>query len=159
MTQIMVALDVQSPGDARQIIRQLPHVVWWEIGMELASHPDGVLFVLDLVAEPSSVFLDLKLSDIRPTVGRAVESIVRHVGPAYLSVRTGLAEAMSAADGSCTTIVHVPHLTSDLAATASRSSAKAIVSRAELAASWRHLNPGVDLIVPGICRGRARMIT
>jgi orotidine-5'-phosphate decarboxylase len=151
----MIALDVPSPNEARILMDTIPECGWWKIGLELFSHPDGPAFTRDLVSgdydgRKTSIFLDLKFADIPTTVGRAVASIYRNICPAYLSVREGLAEAMTEADKAWMEIVYVPHLTSDLMATAIKTDATTIVTRSQLLDNWKALNPDVTTIVPGV---------
>ncbi len=78
MTQnpIIVALDVASVEEARALVRRLPSVSFYKVGMELYCAA-GMDFVRELLGEGKEVFLDLKLYDIGETVKRAVAQVAR----------------------------------------------------------------------------------
>jgi orotidine-5'-phosphate decarboxylase len=72
---IIVALDVASVEEARQLVRQIgPGVGFYKVGMELYSAA-GMDFVRELLDEGKEVFLDLKFYDIGETVKRAVAQV------------------------------------------------------------------------------------
>lgn len=82
---IIVALDVESAAQARDIVRRLDDSVdFYKVGMELyaAAGPD---FARELIAEGKQVFLDLKLYDIPETVKRAVAQVAQ-IGVKFLTV-------------------------------------------------------------------------
>ncbi len=74
MSEIIVALDVQSRREAEDKVKEIGEAVnFYKIGLELftAEGPDVVKAVKDL---GKKVFLDLKFHDIPRTVERAVRS-------------------------------------------------------------------------------------
>ena len=74
---IIVALDVESSGQASELVKRLgDSVSFYKVGMELyaAAGMDVVRALLDAGKE---VFLDLKLYDIPETVRRAVAQVAR----------------------------------------------------------------------------------
>ena len=72
MNPIIVALDLDSPGKARELVRRLGgRVTFYKVGLELYA-TGGMDFVGELIAAGNDVFLDLKLYDIGETVKRAV---------------------------------------------------------------------------------------
>ena len=69
--RIIVALDVETPDEARRIARELvSHVGAFKIGMQLFTAA-GPSIVRDLVEQGNKVFLDLKFHDIPNTVAKA----------------------------------------------------------------------------------------
>lgn len=82
---LIIALDVDSPDAARQLIRQLgDSVSFYKIGLELYA-AGGVDFVREVLAGGNRVFLDLKFYDIPETVKRAVAQVTR-LGVSFLTV-------------------------------------------------------------------------
>jgi orotidine-5'-phosphate decarboxylase len=82
---IIVALDVESSGQASELVKRLgDSVSFYKVGMELyaAAGMDVVRALLDAGKE---VFLDLKLYDIPETVRRAVAQVAR-TGVRFLTV-------------------------------------------------------------------------
>ena len=74
---IIVALDLESAGEARALAAQLgPRSDFYKVGMELYAAA-GMDFVRELQAGGKQVFLDLKLYDIPETVKRAVAQVAR----------------------------------------------------------------------------------
>jgi orotidine-5'-phosphate decarboxylase len=75
MNPIIVALDLDAPQKARELVRRLGgQVDFYKVGLELYATA-GMDFVRELIAEGKDVFLDLKLYDIGETVKRAVARI------------------------------------------------------------------------------------
>ena len=72
--RLIVALDVPSATQARQIVQFLGETVTtYKVGKQLFT-AEGPQLVRDLVASGSKVFLDLKFHDIPNTVAGAVRS-------------------------------------------------------------------------------------
>lgn len=149
--RVIVALDVPTPDDALHLVRVIG-ADWYKVGLELIYARGGLDLARRLLDDGLHLFLDAKLSDIPTTVARATAAICRDVAPHYLSVRTAIPEAIEASFGR-TVIAAVPSLTSDLTATASKSSARAIVCAPGLTANTRALNPGAAIICPGVRLG------
>jgi orotidine-5'-phosphate decarboxylase len=75
--RIIVALDVESPREARRLIRTLaPHVQCFKVGKQLfvAAGPDIVRLIH---RQGRDVFLDLKFHDIPNTVAKAMVEAAR----------------------------------------------------------------------------------
>lgn len=74
---LIIALDVPTPKEARDIVRSLGDSArFYKVGLELYAAA-GMDFVRELKAEGCRVFLDLKLYDISETVKRAVARIAQ----------------------------------------------------------------------------------
>jgi len=74
---IIVALDVDSAGEARSLVAKLGGAVnFYKVGLELYAAA-GVEFVHELIHSGKDVFLDLKVYDIPETVKRAVAQVAR----------------------------------------------------------------------------------
>jgi orotidine-5'-phosphate decarboxylase len=82
---IIVALDVDSAGEARALATRLGQGVdFYKVGMELYA-AGGMEIVRELKDRGKQVFLDLKLYDIPETVRRTVAQVAR-VGVRFLTV-------------------------------------------------------------------------
>jgi orotidine-5'-phosphate decarboxylase len=82
---IIVALDVESAGEARVLVSRLkPQVQFYKVGMELYA-AEGVSFVRELIDQGLQVFLDLKFYDIPETVRRAVAQVSK-MGVRFLTI-------------------------------------------------------------------------
>jgi orotidine-5'-phosphate decarboxylase len=82
---IIVALDVESPEQARELVRTLADSVnFYKVGMELYAAA-GPEFVRELITQGCEVFLDLKFYDIPETVRRAVAQVTR-LGARFLTI-------------------------------------------------------------------------
>ena len=98
MNPIIVALDLDSPEKARELVRRLGgHVTFYKVGLELYA-TGGMDFVGELIAAGNDVFLDLKLYDIGETVKRAVERIAAS-GVRFTTVHGSGAVMRAAAKG------------------------------------------------------------
>lgn len=73
-TRLMVALDVDTPEAALDLVRRIgPAVAWYKVGKQLFTR-SGPAVVHRLKDQGKSVFLDLKFHDIPNTVAHAVRS-------------------------------------------------------------------------------------
>ncbi|MBC7901176.1 MAG: orotidine-5'-phosphate decarboxylase [Saprospiraceae bacterium] len=69
--KLIVALDVESVGEARDIIAEIGHTVGaFKIGLQLFTSAGGS-FVREIIQSGTKVFLDLKFHDIPNTVAKA----------------------------------------------------------------------------------------
>jgi orotidine-5'-phosphate decarboxylase len=92
---IIVALDVESAAEARELVAKLGKSVdFYKVGMELYA-ASGMEMVRDLQEQGKNVFLDLKFYDIPETVKRAVAQVAK-TGVQFLTVH-GSASIMRAA--------------------------------------------------------------
>jgi orotidine-5'-phosphate decarboxylase len=74
-SRAIVALDVETPGQARALVAALGDAAsFYKVGLELYTSA-GMDFVRELKAEGRRVFLDLKMYDIGETVKRAVAQV------------------------------------------------------------------------------------
>ncbi len=93
--RLIVALDVESVGDARALVETLGDAaLFYKIGLELA-YAGGLDLAADLKQAGKRVFLDLKLHDIGATVERATRQIAR-LGADFLTIH-GFEQSMQAA--------------------------------------------------------------
>jgi orotidine-5'-phosphate decarboxylase len=175
--RLIVALDVPSAAQARQLIQSLGETVnTYKIGKQLFV-AEGPQFVRELVASGRKVFLDLKFHDIPNTVAEAVRSAAS-LGVSMLNVHASggskmmKAAAEAAAQSSTKPLVlAVTVLTSlsdadmqeigvsgnaqtqvlRLAALARRAGCGGIIASAqEAGALRRELGEGFDIVVLGI---------
>ncbi|MBZ2183989.1 MAG: orotidine-5'-phosphate decarboxylase [Bryobacter sp.] len=111
---IIVALDVESSGQALHLIDQLGDTVdFYKIGLELFA-AEGTSIVHAVLARRKKVFLDLKFHDIPETVRRAV-SRAASLGVHLLTVHAYpqvMAAAVAGKAGSPLQILGVTVLTS-----------------------------------------------
>ncbi len=170
---IIVALDVESAGDARALVRRLtPRVNFYKVGMELYAAA-GVDFVRELVDQGLEVFLDLKFYDIPETVRRAVAQVAR-TGVRFLTIHavpSVMRAAVEGKGGSKLDLLAVTVLTSfgpedladlgytcgasDLVATRALQAAQAdvdgiVCSPLEVAAVRDIVGPDLSLVTPGV---------
>ncbi len=116
MAEIIIALDLPTPGEADRLVRRLGDAVgFYKVGAHLftAGGPDVVRRLRDA---GKRVFLDLKYHDIPNTVSRAVEAAAAH-GVDLLTVHAAGGVAMmraarAAAGEGRTRVVGVTLLTS-----------------------------------------------
>lgn len=171
--QLIVALDLATPDDARRMIDALGESVsFYKVGMELA-YGGGLPLVAELVAAGRHVFLDLKLHDIPTTVEKAAANVAR-LGATFLTVHAypqTLKAARRGAAGTGLRILGVTVMTSyddaDLAEAGyaygvrelvARRAAQAraagvdglILSGEELAATRRAFGDSLILVTPGV---------
>lgn len=149
MNPIIIALDVESAGEARQLVERLgDSVSFYKVGMELYAAA-GMEFVRELTGAGKQVFLDMKYYDIGETVRRATARVAA-AGVRFLTVHA-VPQVMRAAvegkGGSALQILAVTVLTSlddgDLAGMGYRFGVKELVGlRARQA-----MEAGVDGLV------------
>ena len=98
MNPLIIALDVESAEQARQLVNRLGNSVsFYKVGMELYAAA-GMEFVRELVAEGKQVFLDMKFYDIGETVKRAAAQVARS-GVRFLTVHGSGAVMRAAVEG------------------------------------------------------------
>ncbi len=94
--RLIVALDVPTAAQARELARQLSGICRWvKVGLELYLVA-GAAIVEELASQGFSVFLDLKFHDIPNTVAGAVRS-ASSMGASLLTVHAAGGPAMLAA--------------------------------------------------------------
>ena len=94
--RLIVALDVPTAAQAREMARQLGGICRWvKVGLELYLAA-GSAIVEELASQGLSVFLDLKFHDIPNTVAGAVRSAAS-MGASLLTVHAAGGPAMLAA--------------------------------------------------------------
>lgn len=99
MNRIIVALDVDSPDEALQLIEGIgPAADFYKVGMELYAAA-GMEFVSKLGSFGKRVFLDLKLYDIGETVKRATRQIVKNEAIHFLTVHGSRSVMQAAVEG------------------------------------------------------------
>jgi orotidine-5'-phosphate decarboxylase len=170
---IIIALDVESAGEARALIARLgDSVSFYKVGMELYAAA-GMEFVRELVGQGQQVFLDMKFYDIGETVKRAVAQVARS-GVRFLTVHGSGAVMRAAVEGrgdSQLKLLAVTVLTSfdegdladlgylcpvrDLVALRVRKAIEAgidgiVCSPLEVAEVRRMAGPGAILVTPGV---------
>jgi orotidine-5'-phosphate decarboxylase len=112
--RLIFALDVPDLRGAQELVTQLgDSVVFYKIGLELATSRHYFELLDWLVARDKKVFADLKLYDIPATVGAAVRQISR-CGATFLTVNgdRGVVEAAATAKGHSLKVLAVTVLTS-----------------------------------------------
>jgi orotidine-5'-phosphate decarboxylase len=112
--RLIVALDVPSADAARALVTRLgSHVVFYKIGLELATSRDYFTLMDWLLARGKRVFADLKLHDIPNTVAAAVRNLSAS-GAFFLTVHgeRSVVEAAAANKGKDLRILAVTVLTS-----------------------------------------------
>ena len=95
-TELIIALDVDTLDEARELVRQIgPAGVWYKVGKQLFTRhcPDSVRFLKDA---GKHVFLDLKFHDIPNTVAQAVRAAAA-IGADLTNVHASGGPAMLAA--------------------------------------------------------------
>ncbi|HVX66002.1 MAG TPA: orotidine-5'-phosphate decarboxylase [Bryobacteraceae bacterium] len=98
MNPIIVALDLDSPAQARQLVERLDgQISFFKVGLELYT-ASGMEFVRELTGAGKDVFLDLKLYDIGETVKRAVARIAE-TGVRFTTVHGSGAVMRAAVEG------------------------------------------------------------
>ncbi len=97
--RLIFALDVPDLGGAKDLVSRLgDSVVFYKIGLELATSRHYFELLDWLLERDKKVFADLKLYDIPATVTAAVRQLAR-CGAAFLTVHGDRAVAEAAAQG------------------------------------------------------------
>jgi orotidine-5'-phosphate decarboxylase len=112
--RLIFALDVPDLRGAQQLVQKLgDSVVFYKIGLELATSRHYFELLDWLIARDKKVFTDLKLFDIPATVTAAVRQLARS-GASFLTVHgdRAIMEAAAAAKGERLEILVVTVLTS-----------------------------------------------
>jgi orotidine-5'-phosphate decarboxylase len=112
--RLIFALDVPDFDAAKKLVTKLDDsVVFYKIGLELATSPHYFELLQWLVDRDKRVFTDLKLYDIPATVAAAVRQIGK-TGATFLTVHgdRSIMEAAAGAKGSTLKILVVTVLTS-----------------------------------------------
>lgn len=102
VAEIIVALDLETPERALDLVGQLPDLRWVKVGPGLFVQ-DGPRLVGELVRRGLKVFLDLKWHDIPNTVALAVRAAARqgvHMASVHALGGSDMLEAAVAAGGS-----------------------------------------------------------
>jgi len=171
--RLIVALDVPSTGEARQIIAELGNSVsFYKIGFQLVF-AGGLTLIEELKNDGKKVFLDMKLLDIDNTIEKGVENAVG-LGVDMLTIHAypkAMRSAVAAAKDSGICLLGVTVLTSmdddDLAAAGYALSANDLVNQRAMdartagmggvVASAREarevraaIGPDMALVTPGI---------
>jgi len=95
---IIVALDVDSAAEARELIGKLGNrISFYKVGLELYA-ASGMEVVRELQDLGKDVFLDLKLFDIGETVKRTV-SVIARTGVRFLTLHSSAAVMRAAVEG------------------------------------------------------------
>jgi orotidine-5'-phosphate decarboxylase len=98
MNPLIVALDLESAGRARELVDRLgDSISIYKVGLELYTSA-GMGFVRELIGGGKQVFLDLKLYDIGETVKRAVAAIAKS-GVRFTTVHSSRAVMQAAMEG------------------------------------------------------------
>ncbi|WP_342596704.1 orotidine-5'-phosphate decarboxylase [Cyanobacterium aponinum UTEX 3222] len=94
--KIIVPLDVPSLEDAIALIKKLPEVSFWKVGLELfvSTGSDILKYLKD---ENKKIFLDLKFHDIPNTVKSATKSALKYEVDLLTLHATAGREALTAA--------------------------------------------------------------
>src|SRR5262245_60133530 len=112
--RLIFALDVPDLAGAKKLVTRLADtVVFYKIGLELATSPHYFELLRWLIDQDKRVFTDLKLYDIPATVGAAVRQLSRS-GASFLTVHgdRAIMEAAGAEKGERLQILAVTVLTS-----------------------------------------------
>ena len=94
--RLIVALNVPTVGEARELVRSLGDVVGvFKIGMQFQLVEGAEAFIRELIEAEMQVFLDYKYFDIGHTVREAVAKVAE-AGVSFLTVH-GTSDVMQAA--------------------------------------------------------------
>ena len=86
MSEVILALDLPSRGDALALLDRIPEATWVKVGSVLMAR-SGPVLVEELVGRGHQVLLDLKWHDIPNTVVDAVAA-ASDLGVALATVHT-----------------------------------------------------------------------
>lgn len=96
--RLIVALDVSTIGEARDLVDRLDGVVSvFKIGLQLQLAVDRA-FIQGLIKSDKKVFLDYKYFDIEETVRRAVREVAA-IGASFLTVHGNAPTIKAAVEG------------------------------------------------------------
>ena len=112
--RLIFALDVPDLDAAKSLVERLgEHVVFYKIGLELATSGHYFELMRWLIDRDKKVFADLKLYDIPATVGAAVRQLAK-TGASFLTVHgdSAIMRAAAAEKGPRLKILAVTVLTS-----------------------------------------------
>lgn len=114
--RLIVALDVDTPEQAMNIVRELEGVVsFFKVGYQLFVST-GQGFVSELAGAGKNVFFDLKMNDIAETVKLAVRNLPGRDEIRFLTLQGGAATVRAAIEGRGDRrwpgLLHVPLLSS-----------------------------------------------
>jgi orotidine-5'-phosphate decarboxylase len=147
--RLIVALDVPRASDAKALVERLAdRVVFYKIGLELATARAYFELMDWLLARGCRVFADLKLYDIPATVAAAVRNLSAS-GASFVTVhgeRT-IVEAAAASKGSTLKILAVTVLTSMNQDDLRRSGIEASVAELALMRARTAVAAGCDGVV------------
>ncbi|MBD2392993.1 orotidine-5'-phosphate decarboxylase [Cyanobacterium aponinum FACHB-4101] len=93
---IIIPLDVPSLEDAIALVKKLPEVSFWKVGLELFVSTGGDILKY-LKDENKKIFLDLKFHDIPNTVKSATKSALKYEVDLLTLHATAGREALTAA--------------------------------------------------------------
>ncbi len=71
--RIIVPLDVASLSEAIELVKKIPEVTFWKVGLQLFISAGGEILTF-LKEQEKRIFLDLKLHDIPNTISKAIIS-------------------------------------------------------------------------------------
>src|SRR4051794_38447420 len=98
MNPLIIALDVETAEDARNLVRRLGDSAgFYKVGLELFTAA-GPEIVRELVGDGKRVFLDLKMYDIHETVKRATAQAAR-LNATFLTVHAQAQTVRAAVEG------------------------------------------------------------
>jgi orotidine-5'-phosphate decarboxylase len=147
--RLIFALDVPDLDGAKQLVERLSDsVVFYKIGLELATSRHYFELLDWLRAKDKKVFADLKLYDIPATVTAAVRQLARS-GATFLTVHAdcGVAEAASQAKGDELKILAVTVLTSVAPADLAEMGISLTVEELVLKRARKALSVGCDGVI------------
>lgn len=95
--RLICALDMPEPDSARRLVEQLGDTaLFYKLGMEICTHPQGLSLIDWLQERGRKVFVDLKLLDVPRSVAAAVRQL-RRLGVVFCTIHDGAAAMLEAA--------------------------------------------------------------